>query len=79
MGGAGAAGRCTGSRVLLKATWNPKQMVGMALNTAIQVEGLGRETATGQSRGMWELLVPLLTCPHLSHQLLPPGTELLHG
>lgn len=31
-------------------------MVGMALNTAIQVEGLGREMATGQSGGMWELL-----------------------
>lgn len=79
MGRVRAAGRCTRSRVLHEATWNPKQMVGMALNTAIQVEGLGRETATGQSGGTSKLCGPLLICPQLSHQFLPPGTELLHG
>lgn len=40
----------------------------MALNTAIQLEGLGRERGTGQSRG----LVPLLICPLLSSPSLHP-------
>lgn len=43
-------------------------MVGMALNTAIQLEGLGRERGIGQSRG----LVPLLVCPLLSSPSLHP-------
>lgn len=43
--------RQEGERLARGRTWNPKQMVGMALNTAIQVEGLGRERGTGQSRG----------------------------
>lgn len=41
-------------------TWNPKQMVGMALKTAVQVEGLAGEKHPPVKPG---LPVPPTQCP----------------